>query len=213
MGLYSFDLTLGGKGNRKLYGFNQQTFSWDRPAELNMKTFTKGYKREHFLADLINREGLKRVAELGVWRGRTFLHVLANCPGVTVIGVDAWKKRPQNMGIPGGETYDDWDMETFEKDVRTRAAVFGERAIIHKMETDEAAKLVEDGSLDLVFIDADHSEEGVRGDITAWTPKIRSGGFITGHDINLPTVCKIVEKTFPNYQTGPENVWWARRVF
>ena len=46
----------------------------------------------------------------------------------------------------------------------------------------EAVELFEDGELDLVFIDADHSYEGCIADIRAWMPKIKKGGYISGHD-------------------------------
>jgi len=45
-----------------------------------------------------------------------------------------------------------------------------------------AADLYEDGSLDFVWIDGDHSEEAVRADINAWLPKVRNGGWLGGHD-------------------------------
>lgn len=170
----------------------------------------KGYNREHFLADLVNKHGLKKTAELGIWKGRTFLHMLLHCPNTTIIGVDAWKVRPENKGVPGGETYERWDMKTFEGYVRDRSKVFGDRAIIIKANTDEAAAQVEDGSLDLVFIDADHSEAGVRNDIKNWVPKVRKGGFVTGHDIDWPTVVKVVQQNFRHHSIGPDNVWWVQ---
>lgn len=40
----------------------------------------------------------------------------------------------------------------------------------------------EDGSLDLVYIDAAHDYDSVRQDILTWLPKIKKGGFIAGHD-------------------------------
>jgi predicted O-methyltransferase YrrM len=40
----------------------------------------------------------------------------------------------------------------------------------------------EDDTLDLVYIDGDHTQEAVRADILAWLPKIRKGGWISGHD-------------------------------
>jgi len=46
----------------------------------------------------------------------------------------------------------------------------------------EAAKAVEDGSLDFVYIDANHGEAFVRADLEAWVPKVRSGGILSGHD-------------------------------
>jgi Methyltransferase domain len=46
----------------------------------------------------------------------------------------------------------------------------------------ESASLYEDASLDFVFIDADHEYESVVKDITAWLPKVKSGGVLAGHD-------------------------------
>lgn len=52
----------------------------------------------------------------------------------------------------------------------------------HKMTSLEAAPLFEDGSLHIVYLDGDHSLTAVRADIKAWLPKVRPGGWITGHD-------------------------------
>ena len=46
----------------------------------------------------------------------------------------------------------------------------------------EAAARFEDGSLDWVYLDADHSYEAVCRDLAAWYPKVRAGGLICGHD-------------------------------
>lgn len=39
-------------------------------------------------------------------------------------------------------------------------------------------------NLDFVYIDGDHSYEGVKRDMEAYWPKIRSGGVLCGHDYN-----------------------------
>ena len=39
-----------------------------------------------------------------------------------------------------------------------------------------------DEYFDLVYIDADHTYESVKDDIAAWFPKVKPGGWITGHD-------------------------------
>lgn len=168
------------------------------------------FMREHFLADLAKREGFTRMAELGVWKGRTFFHLLENCPGLTLFGVDAWKYRPGNDAIPGGETYSKWNMEWLKRHVTEGAKPYGDRAIILNMETWEAAEHVADGSLDCIFIDADHTSEGVRRDIETWRPKIREGGFVTGHDWSWPSVQSVVVEYFPNARTAVDDVWWAR---
>ena len=41
-----------------------------------------------------------------------------------------------------------------------------------------------DGPVHLLFVDGDHSYEGVMADISGWTPKIAPGGVICFHDFN-----------------------------
>ena len=38
------------------------------------------------------------------------------------------------------------------------------------------------GSIDVVYIDGDHTYEGVMKDIEEYYPKIKSGGYLAGHD-------------------------------
>lgn len=72
--------------------------------------------------------------------------------------------------------------------------------VIHKMKTGsiEAASSFEDGSLDFVYIDADHRYESVKRDIKAWLPKVRKGGILAGHDYHTdcwPDVVRAVDET------------------
>ena len=62
---------------------------------------------------------------------------------------------------------------------------------------------------DLVFIDADHRYEAVAADIAAWTPHIRPGGILAGHDLQLPGVRQAVEESGP-FGTAGKSVWWRR---
>lgn len=48
----------------------------------------------------------------------------------------------------------------------------------------EAAKQIEDKSLDICFIDADHSYSAVKEDILAYIPKVKDGGILCGHDLD-----------------------------
>lgn len=50
------------------------------------------------------------------------------------------------------------------------------------MPSDDAVKLYEDGSIDFLLIDGDHTYEAVCRDIRNWLPKMRSGGLIAGDD-------------------------------
>jgi hypothetical protein len=57
-----------------------------------------------------------------------------------------------------------------------------------RMSSEDASKLVPDGSLDFVFIDANHFYPAVKKDLDLWYPKVRPGGVFSGHDyfINPP---------------------------
>src|SRR5579875_3089156 len=55
-----------------------------------------------------------------------------------------------------------------------------------KMPSERAASLFEDGTLDFVFLDADHTYEAVRRDLEAWFPKIKRRGILGGHDYLHP---------------------------
>lgn len=50
--------------------------------------------------------------------------------------------------------------------------------------TDEAARTWKGGPVDVLFVDADHSEAGVMRDVTAWLPHLRAGSRIIFHDDN-----------------------------
>jgi predicted O-methyltransferase YrrM len=59
-----------------------------------------------------------------------------------------------------------------------------------------SAELAADGSVDLVFIDDDHSYQGVAWDFWAWLPKLKRGGIVAFHDVNdwHPPVQKFVKR-------------------
>jgi Methyltransferase domain len=77
-----------------------------------------------------------------------------------------------------------------------------------KMPSKAAAALFADGTLDFVFIDADHSVESVQADIAWWRPKIKSGGTLAGHDWNTyASVQEAVRAMLGNEFTVEGNCW------
>lgn len=65
-----------------------------------------------------------------------------------------------------------------------------------KLSSREAYKLFDDESLDFVFIDADHSYEGVMEDMKLWHPKVKRGGVFAGHDYDWTGVKAAVTDFF-----------------
>merc|ERR1712086_416150 len=80
-------------------------------------------------------------------------------------------------------------------DVRYASALarilrFSNRAHLMRMYSGDAATWIQDGSLDLVFVDGLHSYEGVSSDLWSWISKICPDGILAGHDYDaqLPGV-------------------------
>ncbi|MEV6280655.1 class I SAM-dependent methyltransferase [Nocardia sp. NPDC051832] len=59
---------------------------------------------------------------------------------------------------------------------------FGDDVLIVVGDSGSAAGLFADASLDWVHIDARHDYDSVVADITAWRPKVRPGGWLSGDD-------------------------------
>lgn len=65
--------------------------------------------------------------------------------------------------------------------------------------SDEAKKEIKDSSIDLLFIDGDHSYEQAKKDIINYWPKVKIGGTLLGHNYRqgvYPGVKKAVDEIF-----------------
>ncbi len=166
----------------------------------------KSTNQRAVIIDLVEKHGWKRGAEIGVLKGKTLFSVLDACPKLSMIGVDQWKVLPLRDD-ENAETYSVFDMRKIESDVHRKMIQYNGRCQIFKGDSAEQANRVSDGWLDFVFIDGDHTEAGVLRDIEAWSPKVRSGGMILGHDCSWITVRRAVSSYFPDYQELGEEVW------
>lgn len=154
---------------------------------------------------LIN--GWRVGAELGVSTGRFTAYLCRIMPECHMIAVDLWQEQPGNTG-EGAETYVDRDHEKAYKSFAFMCeAFYPGRVSIMREDTVKAAERVMDASLDFVFIDADHRYENTLADIRAWTPKVRKGGLVSGHDYNWPSVKRAVDET-GECRVASDNVWF-----
>jgi predicted O-methyltransferase YrrM len=169
-----------------------------RTAVLAPEDRTGKRRRQHVLVDLVNErwpQGPVRIAEIGAGAGNTSAHLLKYCSQITeIVAVDLVEPGPGNYLIG-------------EKRVRFEVGC-----------SDGTARLFEDEYFELVFIDADHSEESVSRDIVVWLPKVKRGGVIAGHDYgsrNWPGVKRAVDRCFSAHQypirLEANKVWWTVR--
>ena len=126
------------------------------------------------------------MAEVGVRDGRTTFHLLDKNPDLIIYAVD--------KSIAG----------FYNNNIKSK---YGNRLIPIEALSTDGANSIPNAHLDLVFIDADHSYEWVKRDIAAYKPKLKSGGWLTGHDIDFPGVNRAVNEVIQNYDVGTNNVW------
>jgi len=62
----------------------------------------------------------------------------------------------------------------------------------HMQETvDAVSNILKEDKVDFLFIDADHTYDGVKSDYTLYKKFVKKGGYIGFHDINIIEECKV----------------------
>lgn len=132
------------------------------------------------LPEWLHELNFKIGVEIGVAAGKYGAVLASANPQMKFYGVDPWQ--PYEEGI------DYLSQETFEKlfaQFQEVIAPYSNYEAIKELSMD-AAKKFDDGSLDFVYIDADHSEPYITEDITEWYKKLKVGGILSGHDYIRP---------------------------
>ncbi len=130
------------------------------------------------LFEIVSALQVKNALEIGTWSGGTlFMTCRVADPSATVISVD----------LPGGRFGGGyvWPRKfVYRKFAKDKQDLHLIRRDSHSPKTrDLVRSLLTDRSLDFLFIDGDHTYEGVRADFDMYGPLVRSGGIVAFHDI------------------------------
>lgn len=151
-----------------------------------------------------------RVVELGVYEAECSERLLSGHPTLRWLGVDSYA---ENIGDLTGQRR---DSEEILLSARTKLLPWlGTRAQLLIARTDAAAAAYSAGPIDLLFVDADHTQRGVAADLAAWAPLVRPGGHVVGHDYcpQFNGVVQAVHAALPRGATlhlAPDMVFWWR---
>lgn len=178
--------------------------------------FVEGYKR---MLNVLPVDRPSTFVEIGSYCGKSAAYL-----GVELVNrripctlhcVDPWE-RPNDQDN-GAEI-----RATFDRNLEPVKRLLGERFQPMAMRSLEAAKLFAPASVDVVWVDGDHSYEAVTADILAWFPKLKPGGWMGGDDFLMQPVARaVVEQFAPNYILGhgwteiPQPQpwpWWLSRA-
>lgn len=127
------------------------------------------------------------VVEVGCWLGKSTAYcarrILECGTRIAFYAVDTWEGTPNEPALmeaarsAGGSVF-----HMFRQNMEDAGVL----ACIQPMQMTSVAAAAQfaAGTIDFVFIDADHSTAAVQADIAAWLPKIKPGGVLAGHDWN-----------------------------
>lgn len=128
----------------------------------------------------------KVVVEVGVALGVFSRHILTVCQPSRFIAIDLfnlheyqslWGRDPKDLF--GGRTHADFYREKFAEHIRQGA--------MDVIEQDSAVALgtLEDASVDIIYVDADHSYESVKRELNVVKHKIKDDGLIILNDYTM----------------------------
>lgn len=175
------------------------------------KNWTEAYP---VLSKVINEHKLQTGIEIGVAYGGHAEYILKNTQLKKLYGVDPYKhiwgyRDPMNFYF--------WKFNRIYESMLCRLSIFKDRFVIIRKKSKDALDDI-NGLVDFVYIDADHSYDGVKSDIERWFNKVRIGGFISGHDYghpNFPGVKIAIDEFFKKYNWkvnyDKSGVWWVQK--
>ncbi len=130
------------------------------------------------LAELVKKLKPKTVLEIGTAEGGTlFLFSRLADPGAKIISID----------LPGGEFgggYPEWKINLYKSFPLPSQRLYLLRENSHSESTKEQVKkIIGTTPIDFLFIDGDHTYEGVKKDFEMYALLVKDGGVIAFHDI------------------------------
>lgn len=162
------------------------------------------------------------VLEVGVNRGALSRLLLEGRKDLTLYLVDSWlgagNHREEYKATNDRNAFrPQSDADSAYQMVMNLQSKYSSRCFIIRQDSVQAAKQFKDKSVDLIFIDADHSYEGVKGDIEAYTRVTRK--WIGGHDyrsmqpqFDFTGVDRAVEEAFGDVEVG-QNLTWFKCLY
>lgn len=135
----------------------------------------------HDFGTFLKEKGLLYAgAEVGVAEGRSSLEFM-NWGFEKLYLVDMWAHIPNQHGDSASpQVWHNLNLTGCKEKMKP----FGDKVIFLKGDSVAMSSKIKPNSLGFVYIDANHSYEGALRDLKAWTPKLKKGGIMAGHDYN-----------------------------
>ena len=124
-------------------------------------------------------KNLKKIVEVGTQCGKNAYRIFKVCRPQHLFLIDPWDRTVED---PQHIQNTDLEMQRLSENCTRMFFDNKENVTIMKNWSLEAVDLFNNEELDFVYIDGDHAVEAVYQDLCKWSDKVRSGGFLGGHD-------------------------------
>lgn len=142
------------------------------------------------LVKYINRiEGDVIALEIGTSCAESTFNLLENCPNIKKLyTIDPYTEFEDWIGTITQETLDK------QREVaQNNLAKFGDRVEMIRATSKDAFEQLKDIEFDFIFVDGDHSYDGVAYDCRTYYPLLKKKGLFCGHDYgHLPAVTNAI---------------------
>ena len=136
--------------------------------------------RGHFWIDFVGTTRTETMLEIGVWKGEFAAKMLGGCETLRrYYMIDPWAQLP-DWDKPFNVEQQEFD-DIFAEAMQNTAFA-EEKRVVLRGRTKEVIDEIPDESLDLAYIDGDHTLRGITIDLIKLYPKVKPGGFICGDD-------------------------------
>jgi hypothetical protein len=137
-------------------------------------------KGRETLPYLLDRTGLIG-AEIGVETAAFSKYLLDTGLFERLYSIDPWAALIPGVTQDGEQYYSENAMKTYLL-AKDTLRMYGDQSRILRTESAKAVKYFEGAAFDFIFLDGDHTTQGVKLDLETWWPKIKVGGMLAGHD-------------------------------
>jgi len=149
--------------------------------------------------DAINRFNNSIFVEIGTWKGRSAIYMAEKIKeskkNIKFYTIDIFEYKGEYESFKG-------ESDSFYDEVLQNVEPVKEFITVLKGFSVDICNQFEDESIDFLFLDGDHSYEGVKNELELWFPKVKLGGIISGHDYTQPCgVKRAVDETIKGVLT------------
>lgn len=140
----------------------------------------KATSREAMWVEIIRLTAVADIAEVGVYAGAFAENLLRDCESLqNYTMIDPWKQLP-NWHKPANQS-DSFFEDLFQQTMQ-RTAFAKHKITVLRNQTKAAAEKIRAESLDMAYIDGDHTLRGITIDLMLMWDKVKTGGMVAGDD-------------------------------